>query len=154
MGWIPLHVHSQYSILHSTAQIPALVDQAVEYGCSALALTDQGNMYGAVEFYKTCTAKNIKPILGCELHIAPFSRLNKKRTPGFSAGYPAIFLIKNNVGYKNLCKLSSFAHVERDPSGFLFWFGAALPTLITLLFYCIAHSMWRIGLRQYTSASS
>jgi DNA polymerase-3 subunit alpha len=112
MSWVPLHVHSQYSILNSTAQLGALASKASEYGCPALALTDQGNMFGAVEFYKACQYQNIKPILGCELHVAPFSRHDKKRIQGFFAGYPLVLLVKNKVGYKNLCKLSSLAHLE------------------------------------------
>ncbi|MBS0627018.1 MAG: DNA polymerase III subunit alpha, partial [Verrucomicrobia bacterium] len=112
MAWIPLHVHSQYSVLRSTASIDDLVTKAVEHGCSSLALTDQGNMFGAVEFYKACRAQKIKPILGCELAVAPFSRLEKKRIYGLSSGYPVVFLVKNKIGYQNLCKLSSLAHLE------------------------------------------
>lgn len=112
MGWVPLHVHSQYSILNSTAQPSALASKASEYGCSSIALTDQGNMFGSVEFYKACIANKIKPIIGCELFKAPFSRHEKKRIQGFSAGYPLVFLVKNKIGYKNLCKLSSIAHLE------------------------------------------
>ncbi len=112
MSWVPLHVHSQYTILNSTAQVAALASKAAEYGCPAVALTDQGNMFGAVEFYKACQSQKVKPILGCELYVAPISRHDKKRIPGFSAGYPLVFLVKNKVGYKNLCKLSSLAHLE------------------------------------------
>ena len=112
MGWVPLHVHSQYSILNSTAQPGVLASKASEYGCTSIALTDQGNMFGSVEFYKACLSHKIKPIIGCELFKAPFSRHDKKRINGFSAGYPLIFLVKNKIGYKNLCKLSSIAHLE------------------------------------------
>lgn len=112
MAWIPLHVHSQYSILDSTASAYGLVKKASEYSLPCLAITDQGNMYGAVEFYKACVSANIKPIIGCELYIAPFSRLDKKRIPGYSAGYPVVLLARNKQGYKNLCKLSSLAHME------------------------------------------
>jgi DNA polymerase-3 subunit alpha len=112
MSWVPLHVHSQYSILDSTAQVSAISSKAAEYGMSSVALTDQGNMFGVVEFYKSCIAQNVKPILGCELYVAPFSRHEKKKIIGSSAGYPLIFLVKNSQGYKNLCKLSSLAHLE------------------------------------------
>ncbi len=112
MSWVPLHVHSQYSILNSTAQVGALVSKAVEYNCPAIALTDQGNMFACVEFYKACRYQKIKPIIGCELYLAPVSRHDKKKISGFSAGYPLIFLVKNDIGYRNLCKLSSLAHLE------------------------------------------
>jgi len=112
MSWVPLHVHSQYSVLRSMASIDNLVAKAVEHGCVSLALTDQGNMFGAVDFYKACRYQKIQPILGCELAVAPSSRLDKKKIYGFSAGYPIVFLVKNQIGYQNLCKLSSLAHLE------------------------------------------
>lgn len=112
MSSIPLHVYSQYSILRSTASVEDLVQTAASYNYTSLALTDQGNMFGAVEFYKACKAKNIRPILGAELAVAPVARQDKKRIHGFSSGYPLLFLVKNKEGYKNLCKLSSLAHLE------------------------------------------
>ena len=112
MNYIPLHVHSQFSILNSTASIEDLVEKAKNGRLPALALTDEGNMYGAVEFYKACREAKIKPIIGCELHLAPYSRFEKKRTPGTPAGFPLVLLAKNKQGYQNLCKLSSAAHIE------------------------------------------
>lgn len=112
MSWIPLHVHSQYSILDATPSVEDLAAKAKEMGMPALALTDQGNMYGTVEFYKACQSAGIKPIIGCELHVAPHSRHEKKRIPGTPAGFPLVLLAKNKQGYQNLCKLSSSAHVE------------------------------------------
>lgn len=112
MSYVPLHVHSQYSILDATASVVDLVKKAKEYSLSALALTDQGNLYGAVEFYKECKAAQIKPILGCELYLAPTSRFEKKKVPGQSAGYNLVLLAKNAVGYKHLCELSTLAHLE------------------------------------------
>lgn len=112
MGWIPLHVHSQYSILNSTASISGLINKAKEFSLPALALTDEGNMYGAIEFYKGCLQAGIKPIIGCQLHLSPQSRFDKKRIPGSPAGFPLILLAKNIEGYRNLCKLSSLAHLE------------------------------------------
>src|SRR4051812_24519418 len=110
MSFIPLHVHSQFSILNSTVSIEDLVEKAA--GLPALALTDEGNMYGAIEFYKACREKKIKPIIGCELALAPLGRLEKRRIPGSPAGFPLILLAKNKQGYQNLCKLSSIAHLE------------------------------------------
>ncbi len=112
MTWVPLHVHSQYSILDSSASIEQLVERASKDGMPALAVTDQGNMYGAVEFFKACKATGIKPIIGCELFVAPHSRLEKKRIPGTPAGAPIVLLAKNHQGFANLCRLSSLAHLE------------------------------------------
>ncbi|MGR3912299.1 MAG: DNA polymerase III subunit alpha [Candidatus Rhabdochlamydia sp.] len=111
-SWIPLHIHSQYSILNSTASVEDLVAKAKQYGLEALSLTDEGNLYGAIEFYKACKGASIKPIIGCELHLAPFDHKEKKRIPGTPSGFPLILLAKNQTGYQNLCKLSSLAHIE------------------------------------------
>lgn len=112
MNWNSLHTHSQYSILNATASIESLVAKAAEHKMAALALTDQSNMYGAVEFFKACIKANIKPIIGCELYVAPESRFDKKRYPGLPHGFPIVLLVKNEQGYQNLCKLSSLAHLE------------------------------------------
>jgi DNA polymerase-3 subunit alpha len=112
MPWVPLHIHSQYSILDSTISIPALVQRASQYKLPALALTDQGNLYGAVDFFKECKKEKIKPILGCELYVAPASRFEKKKQGNVRAGYPIVLLVKDETGYRNLCKLSSKAHLE------------------------------------------
>ncbi|KAG6558998.1 DNA polymerase III subunit alpha [Candidatus Rhabdochlamydia oedothoracis] len=112
MNWNSLHTHSQYSILNATASIESLVAKAAEHKMTALALTDQNNMYGTVEFFKACIKENIKPIIGCELYVAPESRFDKKRYPGLPHGFPIILLAKDSQGYQNLCKLSSLAHLE------------------------------------------
>jgi DNA polymerase III subunit alpha len=112
MSWVPLHVHSQYSILDSSASIDAIAVKAAEFKMPAVALTDQGNMYGAVEFFKACKGVGVKPIIGCELFVAPQSRHDKKRIPGLPHGFPIVLLAKNKQGYQNLCVLSSLAHLE------------------------------------------
>lgn len=112
MSWIPLHVRSQYSILSSSAAVEDLAARAAQWKMPALALTDQGNLYGIIEFYKACLSLKIKPIIGCELVLAPFSRLDKKKISGHSWGYPLVLLAKNEAGYRNLCKLCSIAHLE------------------------------------------
>lgn len=112
MSWIPLHVHSQYSILEATGSIKDLVLQAKEYGISSLALTDFCNLYGAVEFYKACTQEQIAPILGVELMVAPGQRTEKKKEYGVPTGYPITLLVKDATGYRNLCKLVSKASLE------------------------------------------
>lgn len=112
MRWVPLHVHSQYSILDSSASIDTIAAKAAEFKMSAVALTDQGNMHGAVEFFKACKSNGVKPIIGCELAVAPFSRHDKKRIHGLPHGFPIVLLVKNKQGYQNLCILSSLAHLE------------------------------------------
>lgn len=112
MTWVPLHTHSQYSILDSTASVQALAQTAKEYSVEALALTDFCNMHGVVDFYKACKEVGIKAIIGSEVMIAPGSRFEKKRIPGKSAGSPLILLAKDQIGYRNLCKLSSIGFTE------------------------------------------
>jgi DNA polymerase-3 subunit alpha len=112
MSWVPLHVHSQYSILDASASVDAIAEKAAEFKLQAVALTDQGNMYGAVEFFKACKEAGVKAIIGCELFVAPQSRLDKKRIPGLPAGFPIVLLAKDKQGYQNLCVLSSLAHLE------------------------------------------
>lgn len=112
MTYVPLNVHSQFSILDSTASVTALTEKAKNCRLSALALTDEGNLYGAIDFYKACKAGGIKPILGSEIWMAPGSRLAKKRIPGVPNGLPIVLLSKNIQGYRNLCKLSSAGFLE------------------------------------------
>ncbi len=107
-----LHVHSHYSLLDSTCRIPDLVERAQKYGMSHLALTDHGNLFGAVEFYQTCTDAGIQPIIGMEAYVAPASRHN--RTKGRKKGsWPHLVLLaQNETGYRNLVRLSSLAYTE------------------------------------------
>lgn len=110
--WVPLHVHSQYSILDATASIHDIAEKAAAYGMPAVALTDHGNLFGAIDFYKACKAVKVKPIIGCEFYVAPESRhINKKESRGKSAFHLGL-LAKNNKGYHNLCKLSSIGYLE------------------------------------------
>lgn len=109
---IPLHNHSQYSILESTVSISELVEKAKEWNLPAIALAEKGNLFSAVEFYKAASKHAIKPIIGCELWIAPNSRLQKKKEPGLPAAFSYLFLAINEKGYHNLCKLSSIGYLE------------------------------------------
>ncbi|PJD96450.1 MAG: DNA polymerase III subunit alpha [Parachlamydia sp.] len=109
--WIPLHVHSQYSILDASASISSIAEKSAEFGLSAVALTDHGNMHAAVEFYKACLDAKIKPIIGCEIYVAPESRLDRKKISN-RADYHLTLLAKNIQGYQNLCKLSSIGFIE------------------------------------------
>ncbi len=111
-SWVSLHTHSQFSILDSTASPKALAKRAKAMGAPAVALTDFGNLYGAVDFFKACKAEEIKPIIGCELMLAPGSCIEKKKTPGVPVGTPVVLLAKDEIGYHNLCQLSSAAHID------------------------------------------
>jgi len=112
MFWVSLHNHSRFSILDSTISVKRLALLAKENNMPAVALTDNGNMFGAIEFYKACISQKIKPIIGCELMVAFDSRFEKKRRPNVPLAYPIILLVKNNKGYKNLCNLTSKAYLE------------------------------------------
>src|SRR3990167_4581477 len=103
-NFVHLHTHSHYSLLDGLSRIDQLVKTAKEYDMPALALTDHGNMYGAIEFYKACKAASIKPIIGVEAYVANRSRLDKD--PGIdNKRYHLTLLAKNLQGYKNLMKL-------------------------------------------------
>ncbi len=112
-NFVHLHVHSDYSLLDGACRIDRLMDRAGELGMSSLALTDHGNLYGAIEFYNTAKAKGIKPLVGCELYLVETSRLEKN---GRSDEGKTIFhlglLAKNLTGYQNLLKLVSDAHLR------------------------------------------
>ena len=112
MTWIPLHTHSQYTILNATPSIKQLVKRAKEYGLDSLALTDHCNLFGAVEFFKACKGEGIKPIVGLEMMISPGAMSEKKKQYGVSVGYPVTLIAKNGVGYRNLCKISSIGYLE------------------------------------------
>ena len=112
MSWVPLHVHSQYSILDAMASVQSIADQAKAFEMPAVALTDHGNLYGAVEFYKACRGNGVKPIIGCEVYVAPKSRHRKERTPGERLYYHLTLLAKDQEGYRNLCRLSSLGFIE------------------------------------------
>ncbi len=107
-----LHVHSDYSLLRSTASIPALVDRAVELGFSHLALTDDGNMFGAIEFYKACRNAGITPIVGCDFFLVENADPEVGATETGKRFYRLVLLARNETGYKTLMRLSSRAYTE------------------------------------------
>lgn len=112
MTWVPLHVHSQFSILDAMAPIDSLAEKAAEFGMGACALTDHGNLFGAVDFYKACKEAKVKPIIGCEVYVAPGSRFEKKTERGVRTSYHLTLLAKDNEGYHNLSRLSSHGFLE------------------------------------------
>lgn len=107
--FVHLHVHSEYSLLDGAARIADLIKQAKDLGMPALALTDHGVMYGVIDFYSTASEQGLKPIIGCEVYVAPHSRFEK--TAGDSAHH-LLLLAENNEGYRNLMKLSTLAFIE------------------------------------------
>lgn len=111
MKFVHLHTHSHYSLLDGLAKIDELVDRAKELGMKAIALTDHGNLYGAVEFYKKATRAEIKPIFGVEAYVAPRSRL-EKQTKIDDKYFHLTLLAENQIGWQNLIKLTTKAHLE------------------------------------------
>ena len=113
VDFVHLHNHSHYSLLDGACRTKDLVKKTQEYDMSAIALTDHGNMFGAIEFYKAAKSAGVKPIIGSEVYVAPGSRFEKggdKRSGGYS--YHLVLLCKNEMGYKNLMKLVSSGYIE------------------------------------------
>ena len=110
--FVHLHCHTHYSLLDGASKIPALVQQTKEMGMNAAAITDHGNLFGALEFYQTCQKEGIKPILGYEAYIAPGSRFDRNASRMKEASYHLTLLAKNLTGFKNLVKLASAAYLE------------------------------------------
>jgi DNA polymerase-3 subunit alpha len=109
--FIHLHTHSEYSLLDGACRISELIKRAKELGMHSLALTDHGNMYAAIEFYLKAKEEGVKPIVGCEMYVAPRTRFDKE-TKEDRSPYHLTMLAKNLAGYKNLLKLASLASIE------------------------------------------
>ncbi len=109
--FVHLHIHSHYSLLDGLPKIPELVERAKKNGMSAVALTDHGVLYGAIEFYQEAVKAGIKPIIGVEAYIARNGRLNKRPRVD-DRPYHMVLLARNNIGYQNLLKLTTIAHLE------------------------------------------
>ena len=111
MSFVHLHVHTEFSLLDGACRIDKLAKKAKELGMQSLAITDHGVMYGAVAFYKACKAEGIKPVIGCEMYVAPRRMTDKEH--GADSGYSHLILLcKNETGYHNLCYLDSMAFTE------------------------------------------
>ena len=107
-----LHCHSHYSLLDGAGSIKKLVARAKQYGMNALALTDHGNLHGALEFYRTCKDEGLNPIIGYEAYIAPGSRFERGGGTSKDNSYHLTLLCQNRTGFKNLVKLASAASLE------------------------------------------
>jgi DNA polymerase-3 subunit alpha len=111
--FVHLHLHTEYSLLDGACRLDRLMEKAHELKFPAIAITDHGVLYGAVDFYQTALEKGLKPIIGCEVYVAPGSRLDKKTASGGRDVYNHLVLLaKDEAGYKNLIKLATAAQIE------------------------------------------
>ena len=111
--FVHLHVHSEYSLLDGAIRMEQLVGKAAEFGMPAIALTDHGNLFGTVEFYQAAEKAKVKPIIGCEIYVAPGSMHEKKTTNGGKdVAFHMTLLASDDEGYRNLVKLSTAAHLD------------------------------------------
>ena len=115
MPFTHLHVHTEYSLLDGSSKIKEITKRAEELGMDSLAITDHGVMYGVIDFYRAAKDAGIKPILGCEVYVAPGSRFDKEAGTGDDKYNHLVLLAENNKGYQNLMKIVSRAL----PKGFI-----------------------------------
>ena len=111
MSFAHLHVHTEYSLLDGACRIRDLPKLVKSMGQTACAITDHGVMYGVVDFYRACKAEGVKPIIGCEVYVAPRTRFDKQNEFDSEARH-LVLLCENEEGYRNLSYLVSMAHVE------------------------------------------
>lgn len=112
MAFTHLHVHTEYSLLDGSCKIKELVAKAKELGMDSMAVTDHGVMYGVIDFYRAAKEAGIKPIIGCEVYVAPNSRFDREQTGGEDRYYHLVLLAENDVGYHNLMKIVSKGFVD------------------------------------------
>jgi DNA polymerase-3 subunit alpha len=112
MKFVHLHVHTEYSLLDGAIRIDELLSKAKSYGMDAVAITDHGVMYGVIDFYKKAREMGIKPIIGCEVYVAPGSRFEKIAVKGSEPAYHLVLLAQDKTGYRNLTELVSRAFLE------------------------------------------
>lgn len=110
MAFAHLHVHTEYSLLDGACRINKIASATRQKGMTSLAITDHGVMYGVIDFYRACIKENIKPVIGCEVYVAPHSRFDK--TSSYEKYYHMVLLCENNTGYQNLIKLVSYGFTE------------------------------------------
>ena len=112
MAFTHLHVHTEYSLLDGSCKIPELCKRAKELGYDSLAITDHGVMYGVIDFYKAAKEAGIKPIIGCEVYVAPGSRFDRETSTGDDRYYHLVLLAENDLGYHNLAKIVSRGFID------------------------------------------
>src|SRR5262249_21473155 len=150
MSFVHLHLHTQYSLLDGANKIKQLMPRVKAAGMPACAITDHGNMFGAVQFHQAAKDHGVKPIIGCEVYVAPRSRFDKEgRIDDYEAGgnYHMILLAMNRDGYRNLCRLvalgfqEGFHYKPRIDKGLLREHHAGLIALSGCLRGEIAHNL-------------
>ena len=112
MSFVHLHSHTEYSLLDGSNKIKEYVNRVKELGMNAAAITDHGVMYGVIDFYRACKSEGIRPVLGCEVYVAPGSRFDREKNAGDDRYYHLILLAENNTGYSNLMKIVSRSFTE------------------------------------------
>ena len=112
MNFTHLHVHTEYSLLDGSSKINEIVARAKELGMDSLAITDHGVMYGVIDFYRACKREGIRPVLGCEVYVAPGSRFQKEGGVNDERYYHLVLLAENDIGYSNLMKIVSKGFTE------------------------------------------
>src|SRR6476646_3862870 len=107
--FVHLHCHTHYSLLDGASRIPELVQRVKSLGMNACAMTDHGNLYGAIEFYRECKAAGVNPLIGYEAYVAPARRSEREAKRKGDAGYHLTLFARDVTGFKNLIKMSSIA---------------------------------------------
>ena len=112
MSFVHLHVHTEYSLLDGSNKIQEYVARVKELGMDAAAITDHGVMYGVIDFYRAAREAGVKPVLGCEVYVAPGSRFDREKVEGEDRYFHLVLLAENNQGYANLMKIVSRGFTE------------------------------------------
>jgi DNA polymerase III subunit alpha len=112
MNFTHLHLHTEYSLLDGSGKIKEMVARAKELGMDSMAITDHGVMYGVIDFYRACLAEGIRPVIGCEVYVAPGSRFDREASSSDDRYYHLVLLAENNTGYANLMKIVSRGFLE------------------------------------------
>ena len=111
-SFVHLHLHTEFSLLDGMIRTDELAKRASEFGMPAVAMTDHGNLFGAIEFYQACQKAGVKPILGCEIYLAPETIAEKKKIPNRKSATHLTLLAETNEGWQNLSKLTSIGHLD------------------------------------------